>query len=639
MTTRAGTLRFADRYRVLRRLGSGGMATVYLAEDERLGRRVAVKRLHAESPEDVARRFDREARLGASLNHPNLVAVFDTVADPEGVLIVMEYVDGPTLGQTLKDGPLAPERALGMLRGVAAALDHAHEHGIIHRDVKPANILLGEGGGAKLADLGIAFIAERATHITRTGTVLGTPSYMAPEQLESRDITYAVDIYALGALAFETLSGRKARTGSSPVEIAQRIATLPAPELREAWSEAPAPAAEALCAAMDADPERRPRSAGDLVEWLRAALEGRTIPMELRRRVSDDAEGGPRPGLAAGAAGGAAAGAALAGAADEEGDEPGQEGPVEPETGETGGGSEAAVELPAASPVEAVDGAAAPAREPSPAPVGEGAREGGEEPKGLAEGEQPNAAPAAAPAPEAGASERALSDADIPAPAPDAGAVARREEPAVHAGTPEAAPDEPQGPSPEPNAAVAPPGRRRSRASWLAPAALILLLALGIAAVALLSGGGGATDSGGGSAEQDGSERESTSGSESGTASGGSAAAAGSDPMGTVRAFYERAAADDFEGAWALAGPGFRRQLGGYRSFRGGLGALQSIEFPRATTTSRSGDTAQVAVQTVARHIDRVDRCNGSLSLGRGSSGWLIERANIACSSGGGAGG
>src|SRR5215211_1243844 len=166
MTTPAGTLRFADRYRVLRRLGSGGMATVYLAEDERLGRRVAVKRLHADSPEDVAQRFDREARLGASLNHPNLVAVYDTVTDDEGVLIVMEYVDGPTLGQALKDGPLPVARALEVLRAVASALDHAHAQGIIHRDVKPANILLGADGRSKLADLGIAFAAAHATQIT-----------------------------------------------------------------------------------------------------------------------------------------------------------------------------------------------------------------------------------------------------------------------------------------------------------------------------------------------------------------------------------------------------------------------------------------------------------------------------------------
>nr|MBA3422886.1 serine/threonine protein kinase [Thermoleophilaceae bacterium] len=246
MTSPAGTLRFADRYRVLRRLGSGGMATVFQAEDERLGRQVAVKRLHAYSPEDMALRFDREARLGASLNHPNLVAVYDTLTDPEGVLIVMEYVDGPTLAQALGDGALEPERAAEVLGGAAAALDYAHSHGIVHRDVKPANVLLGEDGNAKLADLGIAFAVERATHITRTGTVLGTPSYMAPEQLEGRDVGPAVDVYALGAVAFEALSGHKARTGSSPVEIATRVASEPAPDLRETWPEAPAGAAEVL---------------------------------------------------------------------------------------------------------------------------------------------------------------------------------------------------------------------------------------------------------------------------------------------------------------------------------------------------------------------------------------------------------
>src|SRR3954447_10151491 len=132
-----------ERYRVIERIGSGGMASVLLAEDERLGRHVAIKRLHAEAPEDTARRFRREARLGASLNHPNLVSVYDIVTDDEGVLIVMEYVDGETLRDAIDRGPLPTERALEVLRGVAVALDHAHEEGIVHRDVKPANILLG----------------------------------------------------------------------------------------------------------------------------------------------------------------------------------------------------------------------------------------------------------------------------------------------------------------------------------------------------------------------------------------------------------------------------------------------------------------------------------------------------------------
>ena len=154
----------ADRYRIVRALGRGGMATVYLADDENLGRQVAIKRLHADSPEDTERRFAREAKFGASLNHPNLVWVYDTVADDEGVLIVMEYVDGSTLGHAIMDGPLRPRRAVEVIAAVSSALEHAHEAGIVHRDVKPANVLLGERGVVKLADLGIATAADQHAH-------------------------------------------------------------------------------------------------------------------------------------------------------------------------------------------------------------------------------------------------------------------------------------------------------------------------------------------------------------------------------------------------------------------------------------------------------------------------------------------
>src|SRR5919107_3770700 len=218
-TTRA---LLAGRYRTIERVGSGGMATVLLAEDERLGRRVAVKRLHAESPEDPARRFRREARLGASLNHPNLVAVYDIVTDEEDVLIVMEYVEGETLRDALERAPLEPERAIEVLRGVAAALDHAHAEGIIHRDVKPANVLVGSDGRVKLADLGIATAVE-GTRITMSGTVLGTAAYMAPEQLEgSGKPGPAADVYSLAVVAWEVLSGKRAYSGHSPLSIAHQ---------------------------------------------------------------------------------------------------------------------------------------------------------------------------------------------------------------------------------------------------------------------------------------------------------------------------------------------------------------------------------------------------------------------------------
>src|SRR5215216_660662 len=178
----------AGRYKVLDRLGAGGMATVYLADDERLGRKVAVKRLHADSPEDAAQRFEREAKVGASLSHPNLVTVFDTVADDEGVLIVMEYVAGENLASLMARERVPAEQAVSIIRQVAGALDHAHKAGVIHRDIKPANILITPDGKAKLVDLGIATASER-TQITAVGTVLGTPSYMAPEQLQGNGLT------------------------------------------------------------------------------------------------------------------------------------------------------------------------------------------------------------------------------------------------------------------------------------------------------------------------------------------------------------------------------------------------------------------------------------------------------------------
>jgi tetratricopeptide (TPR) repeat protein len=260
------------RYRVLRRLGSGGMASVLLCRDERLGRLVAVKRLHSHQPEQVARRFVREAKLGASLNHPNLVSVFDTATDEEGVLIVMEYVEGEPLSQAVRRGPLDPARVGRMAAEVGDALDHAHAHGVVHRDVKPGNVLLRSDGVTKLADLGIASAADQ-TRITGSGTVLGTASYMAPEQLEGHKAEAPADIYALACVCFEALTGRRARSGRSAMEVAHRVATEPPPDLRAELPAAPAAAGELLRRGMARAPERRPASAGELGRALRRALE------------------------------------------------------------------------------------------------------------------------------------------------------------------------------------------------------------------------------------------------------------------------------------------------------------------------------------------------------------------------------
>jgi serine/threonine-protein kinase len=294
----------AGRYRVLRKLGSGGMATVFLCCDERLEREVAVKRLHSDGPETTAQRFEREAKLGASLNHPNLVAVYDTVVDEESVLIVMEYVEGPTLAQELRSGLLAPARAVSVIAGVAEGLDHAHEAGVVHRDVKPANILLGPRGNAKLADLGIATAAQ-STRITRSGNVLGTPAYMAPEQFEGAELSPAVDVYALSAIAFEALTGRKPRSDGTPAEIALRAASEPPPDLREAMPDAPPAAAEALRRGMARDPDERPRRLGELAEALEESfnappagtvgLADDTVPLTTEPRSPQPVSRSPRP--------------------------------------------------------------------------------------------------------------------------------------------------------------------------------------------------------------------------------------------------------------------------------------------------------------------------------------------------------
>ena len=290
------------------------MASVLLCEDERLGRQVAVKRLHADSPGDVEQRFNREAKLGASLNHPNLVTVFDTATDDEGVLIAMEYVDGHPLSRLLRHGPLRPEEVSRMVSELGDALDHAHAQGVVHRDVKPGNVLIREDGVTKLADLGIA-TASDGTRITRSGTVLGTAAYMAPEQLDGRGAGAPADIYALAAIAFEALGGRKPREGRTPMEIAHKIASDPAPDLRDAWPKAPKAAAEVLKRGMAFDPEDRPASAGELARELADALQEKpeqTAPTRRLSRRKAAAAAAPAAAAAAAAAAPAAAAAAPA---------------------------------------------------------------------------------------------------------------------------------------------------------------------------------------------------------------------------------------------------------------------------------------------------------------------------------------
>lgn len=261
------------RYRIISPLGSGGMATVALAQDALLDRPVALKRMTGTADARGLSRLRREALLGASVSHRNLVSIYDVVTAEDGdLVIVMEYVRGETLRDALtRDGKLAAAEALPILEGIAAGLDTIHRRGIVHRDVKPSNVLLGTDGAVKLADLGIASVPDR-TRITTAGSVLGSLSYMAPEQLGDNPSTPAIDVYALAAVTFQVLSGRKARREANPVALAHAISTQSPPDLRDAWPQAPRAAAELLIAGMSRDPRGRPRSAGELIERLRAAL-------------------------------------------------------------------------------------------------------------------------------------------------------------------------------------------------------------------------------------------------------------------------------------------------------------------------------------------------------------------------------
>jgi eukaryotic-like serine/threonine-protein kinase len=262
----------ADRFRVHGRLGAGGMATVFLAEDCILCRDVAIKRLHAEGSEADIRRFRREARLGASLTHPNLVTIFDTLSGEDGVLIVMEYVRGRPFSELIAPDGMDPRRLLEVLRPVASAIDYAHEHGVVHRDVKPANILIAEDRRVKLVDLGTA-TAGHLTQITAENEIVGTLAYIAPERLAGESVGEPpADVYSLAVLAFEGLTGRQPHRANTPSELLDHVLHNPPPDVKEAWPQASPRLGRVLMQGMDPDPKRRQASAGALVRDLEAAL-------------------------------------------------------------------------------------------------------------------------------------------------------------------------------------------------------------------------------------------------------------------------------------------------------------------------------------------------------------------------------
>jgi serine/threonine-protein kinase len=259
----------AGRYGVERTLGGGGMAVVYLARDEELGRPVAVKVLAENLADDaeLRERFVREARLAARLSHPNVVRVYDAGEEDGLPFIVMECVDGESLAETIRrEGRLDPDRVAELGVQACAGLEHAHRAGLIHRDVKPANLLTTADGTLKVADFGIAH-AVGGTRVTAVGTVLGTAAYLSPEQALGEPVTPASDLYSLGACLYELVAGKPPFGYETFAEMLSRRQAGPPPRL----DGAPPALEAAIRSCLEADPERRPGSAGELAHLLAAS--------------------------------------------------------------------------------------------------------------------------------------------------------------------------------------------------------------------------------------------------------------------------------------------------------------------------------------------------------------------------------
>lgn len=291
------------RYRVERVLGTGAMADVLLAHDAELGREVAVKLLDEGLAADPSfrARFAREARLAAGLSHPNVVTVFDVGEDEGRPFIVMELVPGRTLEERLRvDGALGANEVLAIARQVCSGLEHAHANGLVHRDLKPGNLIERNDGTVKIADFGIARAVE-GTELTEAGTVVGTAAYLAPEQAEAGTVTPATDLFALGAVLYELLTGRRPWKVDSLAQLAARR-KAPPPELP---ADTPLGLRTAIDRSLLPEPADRPASAAEFARLLdERDLDGdatvvipRAAPRRRRRTRSSVA---PRLAIVAG---------------------------------------------------------------------------------------------------------------------------------------------------------------------------------------------------------------------------------------------------------------------------------------------------------------------------------------------------
>jgi serine/threonine protein kinase/Tol biopolymer transport system component len=268
--------RTIGHYQIVEELGRGGMAVVYKAWQPSLERFVALKVLPAyfqHEPEFLAR-FHREARSAARFSHPNIVHVYDS-GEANGIhYIAMEYVEGGSLSQRLAAGSLSLKETQSVLAQIASALDYAHDHGLIHRDIKPANILFTADGRPKVTDFGIARASD-GTHLTRTGVLMGTPEYMAPEQAEGQTVDHRTDLYALGVVLYQMLTGRAPFQGTTPHATLHAVIYEAPPPPRQIAPGLPPAVEGVVLKAIAKQPDKRFQRGADMAAALGAALAGR----------------------------------------------------------------------------------------------------------------------------------------------------------------------------------------------------------------------------------------------------------------------------------------------------------------------------------------------------------------------------